>query len=553
MIKNKFINVKISKKNIEHFKCYYKYIKLSDIIQIDPNNLQKNSNVRVDVSCDICGVDRNIKYQSYSKNINSCPEYPIYTCDKCSHVKIKEFNKKKWGVEYFSQTEEYGDKFRTTMKERWGVEYALQSEELKEKARKKNLEKFGVENPFMDSEMIQRKFKEKWGVIHPSRVPEFKEKSKQTMLNNWGVEHSLQNGFLKSKMINTIRERYKSDHFMQSEFCDSYIRSHKSYIKYLGSNTSMFKCDCGEDHDFRMTSDNFHNRMRSNLPLCTICNPIGESRSIKEEQLYEFIKSVYSGEIIGSYRDGLEIDIYLPELKIGFEFNGLFWHSEEWKQKNYHSEKTNYFKDKGIRIIHIWEDDWDYKQEIVKSQIKNWLGLAKTKIYARKCHIRVITDVKCFLNENHIQGYVNSNLKLGLYYQEELVSIMTFDHFEGRKKMLYNEWNLNRFCTKLDHSIVGGASKLLSYFIQNYKPTRIISYADKDWSQGELYKMLGFDILSESNPDYKYIIENKRRNKQNFKKSNLKIGDNISESEFMKKSHIKKIWDCGKIKFEKYI
>ena len=361
-------------------------------------------------------------------------------------------------------------------------------------------------------------------------IPEKRDEIKETWMEKYGVDNPM------------ISEKLRKDFIISKDV---------SYIKYIGSNYSLFNCK--NNHEFTIHIDNYHNRLRDNLPLCTVCYPIGNNSSIKEIELLKYIKSVYSGEIIGSYRDGLEIDIYLPELKIGFEFNGLFWHSEEWKQKNYHLEKTNYFKDKSIRIIHIWEDDWDYKQEIVKSQIKNWLGLAKTKIYARKCHIRVITDVKCFLNENHIQGYVNSNLKLGLYYQEELVSIMTFDHFEGRKKMLHNEWNLNRFCTKLDHSIVGGASKLLSYFIQNYKPTRIISYADKDWSQGELYKMLGFDILSESNPDYKYIIENKRRNKQNFKKSNLKIGDNISESEFMKKSHIKKIWDCGKIKFEKYI
>jgi len=555
MIKNKFITIKISKKNIEHFKCHYKDIKLGDIIQIDPSNLQKNSNIRVDVICDICGIERNIKNQSYIKNINSCSKYPIYTCDKCSHIKIKEFNKKKWGVDYYSQTEEYGDKFRSTMLYRYGVEYALQSEELKEKAKKKNLEKLGVENPFMDSEMIQRKFKEKWGVSHPSKVPELKEKAKQTMLSKWGVEYSLQNKVIKNKMINTNRERYKSDHFMQSEFCDSYIKSHRNYIKYLGSNISMFSCDCGDCHNFEMSSDNFHNRMRSNLPLCTICNPIGECRSIKEEQLYDFIMSIYSGIIIQSYRDGLEIDIYLPELEIGFEFNGLFWHSEEWKHKNYHLDKTNYFKDKGIRIIHIWEDDWTYKQEIVKSQIKNWINLSVKKISARKCQVKEIKDVKLvreFLNSNHLQGFVNSNLKLGLYYNSDLISMMSFDHLEGRKKMSENEWNLNRFCNKVNTNVVGGASKLLSYFIKTYKPKRIISYADKDWSQGGLYKVLGFNVLSESVPDYKYVVDNRRRNKQNFKKSNLKIVD-ISEGEFMKKSHIKKIWDCGKIKFEKLL
>jgi hypothetical protein len=170
MIINKSIEIKISKKNIDHFLCYHKDIKLRDIIQVDPNNLQKSSNVKVDVSCDVCGIERTIKYQAYIKNINSCEEYPIYTCDKCSHVKIKSFNQKKYGVDYFSQTDEYNDKFKSTMMERYGVEYTLQSEELRDKVKKTNLEKFGFENPFMDGDRIRKIFNDKYGVDHPSKL-----------------------------------------------------------------------------------------------------------------------------------------------------------------------------------------------------------------------------------------------------------------------------------------------------------------------------------------------------------------------------------------------
>ena len=86
--------------------------------------------------------------------------------------------------------------------------------------------------------------------------------------------------------------------------------------------------------------------MISNLPLCTICYPIDLLISIKEENLYEFIKSIYFGEIVQSYRiNRQEIDIYLPKLKIGFEFNGLYWHSDLYKDKNYHLNKTNFFKE----------------------------------------------------------------------------------------------------------------------------------------------------------------------------------------------------------------
>jgi hypothetical protein len=201
--------------------------------------------------------------------------------------------------------------------------------------------------------------------------------------------------------------------------------------------------------------------------------------------------------------------------------------------------------------MHIWEDDWVFKKAIIRSQIKNWLSLNENKIFARKCQVKDISNSKIvtkFLNDNHIQGAVRSSLNLGLYLGDELVSVMVFDHFEGRKKMEKGGCNLSRFCNKLNTSVIGGASKLLKYFIKNYEVSRIISYADKDWSIGDLYKILNFQEINSSKPDYKYILDNKRIHKSRFRKSRLDT--NLSESQEMKKLHIKKIWDCGKIKFE---
>ena len=330
------------------------------------------------------------------------------------------------------------------------------------------------------------------------------------------------------------------------------ITNHLNYIEYLGNELSKFKCI--EGHYFIINSVNFHNRKSANIPLCTVCNPIGDSKSIKEKELFNFIRTIYVGEIIQSYRDGLEIDIYLPELKLGFEFNGLYWHSEEWKDKNYHQNKTNHFKEKGIRIIHIWEDDWDLKSYIVKSQIKNWIFKTDNKYFARNCQVKEIKDSKIyrkFLDDNHIQGFVKSNIKLGLYHNGELVSIMTFDQFEGRKKMDKDEWNLNRFCSKLNTSVIGGASKLLQYFINKYNPSRIISYADRDWSSGDLYNKIGFKISSVIPPNYKYIVDGKRINKQRFMKSKIKgFSNEITESQIVAEIGIKRIWNTGHIKFE---
>jgi hypothetical protein len=241
----------------------------------------------------------------------------------------------------------------------------------------------------------------------------------------------------------------------------------------------------------------------------------------------------------------------LPDLGIGFEFNGLYWHSEDKKERGYHLEKTLYFEKRGIRIIHIWEDDWTYKKYIMMSQIRNWIGVLNERIGARKCKVVKIKDksvLRDFLDANHIQGYVNSDIALGLVNDGDLVSVMTFDKLEGRKRMPDGEWNLNRFCTKKDMVIPGAASRLIKHFINNMNPMRIISYADRCWSNGVVYKSLGFHMKSASRPDYKYIRDGRRVHKSRYKSSNLP--GSMTESQYAEQNNMQRIWDCGKIKFE---
>ena len=188
MIIDKNIEVKIAKYNIEHYKNYFD-VKLGDIITIDTElHLQKESNKKINVQCDICNVQRYIKFQAYTKNINSSKSYPIYTCDKCSHIKLKETNKEKYGVEYYSQHPDRNDKVKKTSIEKYGTEHFSKSLYFKEKISKTNLEKFGFINPFMDKERMKSIFKEKYGVEHPSQVDEFNDKIKNTNLDRYGFE-----------------------------------------------------------------------------------------------------------------------------------------------------------------------------------------------------------------------------------------------------------------------------------------------------------------------------------------------------------------------------
>ena len=470
--------------------------------------------------------------------------------------KMIKTNLEKWGVEWTLQNKEIRERGKITNLEKWGTETPSKNQEIKDKIIKTNQERWGGNSP-MSNDIIKEKSKnttlKNWGVDNPNKSIDIRKKSKNTNLEKYGVEYPTQSEIIIDKRRNNNLEKWGSIHVHQSDIFrknNTKIGNNENYIEYKGNKISIFQCDYGLDHSFEINTDNFFSRTKQNIKLCTICNPIGNSTSFLENELFTYIKSIYGGKIIQSYRDGLEIDIYLPDLNLGFEFNGLFWHSENYRDKNYHIGKTEYFYKRGIRIIHIWEDDWVERCDIIKSQIKNLMFKNDDKISARKCVVREVELNECrnFLNLNHIQGYVNSSVKLGLYKDNQLVSLMTFDCFEGRKKMESGGWNLSRFCNLINISVVGAASKLLRHFINNYKPIRIVSYADRDWSEGNLYYKLGFDLISKSKPDYKYVLGGSRLHKSNFKKTKLKY--KVTESEYIKSIGLTKIWDCGKMKFQ---
>jgi hypothetical protein len=538
--KNKIIRDKVESTNISKFGKKYPLMSKEILDKTKENFLLK------------WGVDNPSKVNSIREKAEktNIDRYGDRVPSKTDQIKEKTRNVfvEKFGVDNPSKLEHIRKKAKDKMVELYGVEFALQNKEILEKMKKKNLEKMGfeyvIQNPDV-REKIKKTNMERYGFQYSSQFPEIKSRIKNSNIKSYD----------KSKIDLSNLEKFGKYHISKTE---EYRKRFKvsndtNYIEYVGDGISKFKCDGGLDHEFEVNIDNYISRTKNGIKICTICNPIGESKSISEVELYEFIKSKYSGEIIQSYRDSLEIDIYLPEIGIGFEYNGLYWHSEEHKNKDYHSKKIEFFKDRGIRVINIWEDDWKLKNEIIKSQIMNWIGLNKNVIYARNCHVSVIEDKKSvidFLNLNHIQGYSNSDISIGLYRENEIISVMTFDKLEGRKKMGLKEWNLSRFCTQLNKRVVGGASKMIKYFIDNYSPKRIISYSDSSWSVGELYEKLGFVLVDNGRPDYKYISKGRRVHKSNFTKKKMGYVGEKTELEISEEIGLVRIWDCGKKKYE---
>ena len=558
MIIDENIKIKGNVSNIEHFKNLGYDIKINEYIEIKVKDLLKKSHVIVNVKCNVCNDERNITYFSYCRNIGNGT---LYTCPKCSKIKSKK-----------------------TSMERYGVEFPIQLDEFKQKRKRNNIEKYGVDEPAKLKEFID-KVKEtkkiKYGDETYTNIDKSKEtkkikygdenyynleKCKKTNLEKYGTENVFQNDEIKNKKKETFLKHYGVDNYSKSEKYKN-IKNNKILNKYeninaIETNNDIIKleCDQNENHNYDINIYALRNRIIYKTVLCTICNPISSNtNSGYEIQLQDFIKENYNDEIILNNREIIkpnELDIYLPKLKLAFEFNGLYWHNELNKKNDYHLNKTEECEKQGIKLIHIYEDDWIYKQYIIKSRISNFLGKSE-KIFARKCKIKEISDNKLireFLEKNHLQGFVGSKIKIGLFYNEELVSLMTFGSFRVSmgQKSTEGTYEMLRFCNKLNTNVIGGASRLFKYFINQYKPIEVISYADRSWSSGDLYEKLEFKLIHKTKPNYYYIVNRIKKYRFLFKKDTLiKEGadSNKSEHEIMLDRKIYRIYDSGHLKY----
>jgi hypothetical protein len=247
-----------------------------------------------------------------------------------------------------------------------------------------------------------------------------------------------------------------------------------------------------------------------------------------------------------------EIDIYLPDLKIAIEYDGEYWHSTHNKDEKCEYDKMLKCNDKDIFLLIFRHKEWVEKGEIIKSMIKNKLGLIDNKIYGRKCIIKIVDkkDKSLFLKSNHIQGDSGSSINIGLYYNDELVSLMSFSKF--RKNMgLKNKvghYELIRFCNKINFNVIGGFSKLLTYFVKEYKPIEVISYANRRWSQGNVYEKNNFEFIRNSPPTYKYLVNNKLIDRFNYRKDvlvSMGYDKNKTEKQIMDELGYPRLYDCG--------
>lgn len=325
--------------------------------------------------------------------------------------------------------------------------------------------------------------------------PEFYNKYSHNMKYNWWITY-----FPKYfKILIIYFEKYIEPYTENTDLMEMY------YVFYNKLTSRPTCCMCNNHVEFNKS-------MRGYRKFCDD-HLYGFNKSSQETDLTTFIDTLNINYIKNTQNiiQG-ELDLYFPEHNIAIEYNGCWWHSDKFKSHDYHINKYIQCKNKNIQLISIWEDNWVYKTDIIKSIIKSKLGIYDNRIYARKCILKEVSvmDTKQFLNTNHLQGYSIDKIRLGLYYNNELVSIMTF----GKARFKSDDMEIIRFCNKLGYQIIGGASKLFKYFTKNYTFNNIVSYAEADISNGKLYEKLGMKFISHTE-NWKWMYKGIRYNRLN--------------------------------------
>ena len=377
-----------------------------------------------------------------------------------------------------------------------------------------------------------------------------------------------------------------------TQTCSEECRIGSSRMSYMGQ-------ECGQAfHEFskdpvKWLHDNYEDQHPTYFQICSKLNRphstvqqcidrnkcsylITKYVSIMEQEVTAFIReNIPEVSIQHNDRSVIkpkELDIYIPQLKLAIECNPTYTHNssigahgESPLMPGYHKMKSDKCEQAGIFLFHIFGYEWTHKKPIIQSMICNLLGKNSDRIYARKCEVREV-DAKTsytFLNDNHRQGGAYSKVRLGLYYEDTLVSLMTFGMMRktiGTGKDNLNDcWELVRFCNKLNTSVVGGASKLFSYFVKHYQPNRIRSFSDRAHTKGGLYSTLGFNEITRSDCNYVWVdVETDRAyHRMNAQKQNIKKflhDDNVdlskTEREIMIEHGFVQVYDSGTITWE---
>jgi len=456
------------------------------------------------------------------KDFETCLTFSINTpCDECKKLGFKT-----------PRPKDMAKRCSETYFEKTGYTNPMKNPEVVDRTLNTMNERYGGMGT--SSKIIQNKCQEtllnKHGYKHPFQIHEIQEKSKQTSINNHG-----ETSWTKSKEGKVRLSKIRLFTIWGDE--ESTKNRIESYgVKLVGGYNSYDNCiwECLKcHHQYEALWSVITNGYK-----CPECFPRKAGISDGEIEVLNYVKSLFQEnfEILHGTRRIItpkELDVYIPSLNIAIEYNGLYHHrTMNGRDMFYHLNKTKSCENLGIRLLHFFEDEWYYKQNIIKSTIFRILKLSDNQIDLNidDIQIKPCIDYSKFLNEYHILGDDNSNVSIGCYYQNELISIMSFINTEN------NDWILSRFASNPLYNILDIESELLNRFKQLYVWNSISSYSDLRFSHGNLLLNLGFEKIDEIEPQ-EYIISQTIRIP-----SSIVNSDEILKQKY---SNNDRIHDCG--------
>lgn len=438
---------------------------------------------------------------------------------------------KKYGVENISQLDEIKEKKELASLQKYGTKNVLTSTEIRQKVKKTLLAKYGVDNPFKSKEIKEKAKKtnfKKYGVFFPSQNEIVKEKIKNTNMKKYGVSCVLCSNEIKEKIYSSCLRKYGVSNPLRSESVKNKIK--ETCLEKYGVEYNCMSNKC------RNSCGNIISKINKKISSKLLDNQI--------ENKLEFNLKNFSYDIkIENKNILIEINpTYTHNITLGSEFRGF---KKKTLSINYHYNKTLCAKENGYRCIHIW--DWDDMNKII-NMLKE-----KEKIYARKCEIKEVSkeETRLFLEEYHLQGNCNGQeIRLGLYYNDTLVELMTFGKPRYNKRY---EYELLRLCSHKDYVVVGGSIKLFNKFVEKYNPNTIVSYCDNSKFDGKIYDVLGFNLLDYGKPSKhwynmktkKHITDNLLRQRGFDQLFKANYGKGTSNEELMKENGFVEVYDCG--------
>lgn len=500
------------------------------------------NNIDVIPTCAACNLhpcNWNTNTKAYT---TYCSNHKCSGSDHNRNTKMKNTMLLKYGVDSFAKTEQYKNQMKSVRTPEKSTIAAI-------KRKITLIEKHGSEENWKKD--VGTKSHNHYQQLSATERGQLEIKQHNGMLAKYGVKYAMQSPTVKAKHQATNIEKYGNTSFTRSQIP-------ADILKKLYNPEWLTE----QHHQLKKTQQQIAIDLNVNpTTVGKIFDDLGiekkyfygsaEQTAIADWLIQNGITVQQNVKMLGNK----EIDIYLPDLNIAIEYCGIYWHCDIHDRitKNTHADKFNQCKNLNIQLITIFQNEWIHTKELVKKKLLHICGINdEESVHARKCICAVMPtkDKGKFHSSNHIQGNDKSKFAVALYHNNKPVACLS-------GKFNNDQFEITRFSTSM--KVQGGFSKLLKFVETETKCKSFITFADLRWSTGKLYQNTGF-VCSKHLPPTFYYYDNKTKklnHRSNYMKHKIiakhNLNPTMTEFQMCDQLQLLRIWDCGKLKFEKTI